>query len=352
MGELSIPDAEDPGEMLEPFIEQARKRLEGEPDRRMVARVSEDPAYDKWDASVLRPASAPLGPTLLGQPALLRKSVALPLAAYFVGLPITFGLAAAREMAIPPQVEMALGIAGVIVVLTAVVTLLIGLSTMSSYPKGRGAVRSLPASPLENLPRGRDRRELLDGGEEAKLARHSAAALWNLHAGTASRAWKSTSLADWRAKVDLQSEARETIRAAGALQDLRLALGDFPVYVDGEAKAKWRADFEVYRAGLSSLRDRVEQQVALQLAVEAIGRQLDTPIGQRAELADRIAASVPRNELAIENLAELADQSVDMLALLNLKPLTIDGDRARTDNDAPAVPQPEHSGQSPADKHP
>ena len=35
MGEMSIPKPDDSGRLLEPFINQARKKLEGEPDRSM-----------------------------------------------------------------------------------------------------------------------------------------------------------------------------------------------------------------------------------------------------------------------------------------------------------------------------
>lgn len=317
MGEMSIPDADDSGRLLEPFIEQARKRLEGEPDRNMVARVAKDPGYDEWRGAILRPADRPFGATLLGRPPLEHKPIALSMSTILVMLPPAFLAQYSYASGALSEPKFAL-LLSVIAALTVIAGVTIGISGAREAKKAPAAAWSLPRSRSGGRPDTHRRRDQLHGGEEVHLARHAAAALWDLHAGDTSQTWQTPSMAEWRSRVDLQQEAAETIRTAGALHELRQALGDFPVYLDDEAKAKWKADHAVYQAGLSSLRERVEHQVALKMAVEEIGRQLDTPVDERTALADRIAATIPGNELAIENLAEINTQSTDLMALLNL----------------------------------
>ncbi|AVM66123.1 hypothetical protein ACQREA_17155 [Dietzia cinnamea] len=328
MGEMSIPKPDDSGRLLEPFINQARKKLEGEPDRSMVARVARDSSYDEWSGAMLRPAASPFGSTLLGRPPIKQKPIASMVLA--VVIPIPIGLAAQMFLHTGAIAETQFNL---IMVALAITILVAGCAigvTEAFGPKPGEDVWVLPRAQAGDRPNARARRDHLEGGDESRLVRHSAAALWDLHAGSTSRMWKSASMAEWRSGVDLRAEASETIRAAGALQDLRRALGDIPVHLDAEAQTKWRDDYAVYQAGLSSLRERVEQQVALQMVVEAIGRQLDTPSGERAALADRIAATIPGNELAVEHLAEINTQSADLLALLNLQSSSIEVADSRT----------------------
>lgn len=338
MGEMSIPDADDSGRLLEPFIEQARKNLEGEPDRSMVARVARDSAYDEWSWAMLRPAMNPFESTLLGRPPIEQKPIAFM---------VSTGAAAISTMLVMQVFRYSGALTdtayGAVLIAIAMMILVVGGAVgVAEFfgPKPPKDVWVLQAGDKSTT---RVRRDHLHGGEETHLVRHSAAALWDLHAGGTSRTWKSASMAEWRSSVDLRAEASETIRAAGALQDLRRALGDFPVYLDDEAQAKWRDDHAVYQAGLSSLRERVEQQVALQMAVKAIGRQLNTPAGERAALADRIAATIPGNELAVENLAAINMQSFDLMGLLNLRIPSIESaaDGAQAVSSARVAPLPE-----------
>lgn len=317
MGEMSIPKPDDSGRLLEPFINRARKKLEGEPDRSMVARVARDSSYDEWSGAMLRPAMSPFEATLLGRPPIEQKPIAFMVSAVLIPMPV--GLAAQMFLHTGAIAETQYSLIMVALAITIVVAgCAIGV-TVAFGPKPGEGVWVLPRAQAGDKSTTRVRRDYLHDGEETHLVRHSAAALWDLHAGGTSRTWKSASMAEWRSSVDLRAEAFETIRAAGALQDLRRALGDFPVYLDDEAQAKWRDDHAVYQAGLSSLRERVEQQVALQMAVKALGRQLDSPAGERAALADRITATIPANELAVENLTEINTQSADLLALLSLQ---------------------------------
>ncbi|MFL0579625.1 hypothetical protein [Dietzia sp. 179-F 9C3 NHS] len=171
------------------------------------------------------------------------------------------------------------------------------------------------------------RDETLDG-DEAHLARHSAAALWALYAGRASRTWQSKQMVEWRARLDLRTEAADTIRTAGTLQDLRLALTQPMDSSDDDARSKWESDYAVYQAGMASLRSRVEQQVALRIAVEEIDRLPAAPTDARTELVDRVVAVIPGNEIASENLNEITYQSAELLSLYErpTPPLdTVDG---------------------------
>lgn len=341
MGEMSIPDADDSGRLLEPFIEQARKKLEGEPDRSMVARVARDSAYDQWSLAMLRPAINPLESTLLGRPPIEQKPIAFMVSTSAAAISTILVMQLFHYSgALTETAHNAVLIA--IAIMTLVVGGAVGVAEFFG-PKPPKDVWILPRAQAGGRSTARVRRDDLDGGEETHLVRHSAAALWDLHAGSTSRTWKSASMSEWRSSVDLRTEATETIRAAGALQDLRRALGDFPVYLDDEAQAKWRDDHAVYQAGLSSLRERVEQQVALQMAVKAIGRLFDTPAGERAALADRITATIPGNELAVENLAAINMQSSDLMGLLNLRVPSIESaaNGAQAVSSARVVPLPE-----------
>lgn len=316
MSDLSKSDAEQPGGHL-PFLAQAREQLEDEPGRAMVARISKDPAEEEWKDAMLKPAGRAFDHGLVGQSLFTSKSFAATLIGTGGVLVAAAGSRGIYDLGLISELQftIVLCLGAILVVVGALAAGIASAISAGSQPRATWVLPSPNSRPSVLLPKGRD---LLSGGEEAHLARHSAAALWELHAGTASAVWKSDDLQDWRSAVDIRAEATATIRAAGELQKLREALGDLPADHDGQTQAAWRTDYAVYKSGMAALRERVEQQLALLMAVEAIGRQLDTPVDERHALADRIAASMPVTEQAVENLSALTSQSQDLLGFLTV----------------------------------
>lgn len=330
MGELPVPDGGGADGVLVPFLELARKRIESEPDNRMFARISKDPSSDGFYNESLKPVKDRRRINLFAVRDELFKAGLFTAGYGSLALVASPVLGLSQEAGLLTDAQFA---GGAVSLFLPIFGLWAWVSRVARKEK---KLRPDAVWLLAGPPSARRKADLrvgfLHGGDEATLAQHSAIALWELQAGELSQAWHSEGLSVWRSRVDLRTEARETIRAAGALQDLRLALGDFPAYAAEEDRAKWRADCAFYQAGLSSLRDRVEQQVALQMAVAAIGLQLEVPPSKRAELVDRIAGLMPANELAVENLSQTNTQSADMLTLLNLRapPLGAVGDEQST----------------------
>lgn len=318
MADAPKSDQEQPESTLSPFMEQAGKKLETEPSRAMVAHIPKSPADSKDKDALLRPSGTPLARSLMGHSVLEDRTVAFGTSGML--LLATGGVAAgvATEMGYLSMLQMSVALC-----VLAVCTMVFGVSL--GFAASRTARDlSLPAWELPRPGTRRPtvpskRRTVLSGGEEEQLARHSAAALWNLHDGDGAKAWKSDSFAEWRARLDLREEAAQTIRSAGALQDLRESLGHFPAHCAPEAQSAWKADYAIYSAGLAALRERVQRQLSLQLAVEEAGRQLNTPQQDRQILTGRIAADLPSHELAVENLSEIANQSADLVGLLALQ---------------------------------
>lgn len=318
MADAPKSDQEQPESTLSPFMEQAGKKLETEPSRAMVARIPKNPADSKDKDALLRPSGSPLARSLMGHSVLEDRTVAFGASG---GLLLVASSGAARiatEMGFLSALQMdiffcvlAASVLVVGVVVAFVATRTASNSSLPAWELTRPGARRL--SIWSNCP------TILSGGEEEQLVRHSAAALWNLHDGDGAKTWRSDSFAEWRARLDLREEAAQTIRSAGALQDLRESLGDFPAHCAPEAQSAWKADYAVYSAGLAALRERVQRQLSLQLAVEEAGRRLNTPQQDRQLLTGRIAADLPSHELAIENLSEIANQSADLVGFLALQ---------------------------------
>lgn len=334
MADLSKSDPEQPPAFLSPFMSQSREKLETEPDQSIFARIGKDAADDTWSGTSLRATSHPNPFSNLYANPLHKNSL-------FRGTAVGAGLMMATGVGLNVTQSMGyisllqfnvslLALAGLVMILGIVVAI---ASVFRSDHRPRPALVLLDTN-ARHSPIPSKTLQVLAGGEEEHLARHSAAALWNLHAGAdGAKAWKSENLQPWRDQLDLRKEASETIRAAGSLQELRESLGDFPHHRGEEDQADWKADYAVYKSGLAALRERVEQQVALQLAVEEIGRQFETPLDARHSLADRIASELPSYEQATETISELNSQSTDFLGLLTLQGPTIDAPANALDDD-------------------
>lgn len=317
MTDLSKPGAEQPGTPPASFLARAHERLDAEPGRAMIARISKDAAEEDWKDAFLRPAGLSIDSGLVGQSPFTSKKFAATLIGCGGGLIAAAGSRGIYDLGLISELQFAIVLC-VVAVLMVTGAIGVGIASALSAGSQPRATWALPAPntrPSVFLSKGRD---VISGGEEEHLARHSAAALWELNAGTASAVWKSDALQDWRSAVDIRAEATAVIRAAGELQKLREALGDLPADDDGQAPAEWKTDYAIYKSGLAALRERVEQQLALLMAVEAIGRQLDTPVDERHALADRIAGSMPVTEQAVENLSALTSQSQDLLGFLTV----------------------------------
>lgn len=306
---------------LAPFMEQARKQLEADPSLSVVAHIPKDPAGDTDGESLLRPSRSPWARSLIGRSALEHKSMALTLSGclLLIGAGISARAAEAWGLVSQFQLLVTLLVMGLVMVAVLVVTVIAaGISLYLN--RGRDTVPTwvlprrgslLPTAPSKTCT--------LLTGEEELLARHSAAALWNLHDGRGSKAWKSEGMTQWRSRLDLREEAAQTVRAAGALQELRESLGGQALPQDEELQAGWRDDYAVYCAGLAALRERVQYQLALQLAVETVGRQVTAPQQDRKVLASRIAAGLPSHEQAIETLSGIAGESAELGGFLTLQ---------------------------------
>ena len=316
MADLSKPDPEPSEEFLSPYMEQARKSLEGAPSRGMIGRIPQDPANDGAKRALLRPSGAPLDRSLIGQSFLEDREVARMLSFWILVTTGGIGLVVARDTGHLSMLHASIGL----LALAACILMVGVVAGVVSFHNGTphtGTTWELP-HPRTRRPAVPPRSKgILSGGEEERLARHSAAALWNLHDGKGAKTWGSDGLSEWRARLDLREEAAHTIRSAGALQELREVLGDFPAHQGEQAQARWRDDYAVYSAGLAALRERVQYQLALQLAMEEADHQLDTPHQDRNALTGRIAADLPSHEQAIENLSDLACQSADLVGIFS-----------------------------------
>lgn len=301
---------------LAPYMEEARKALEVEPSQEMRGFIAKSPADDDWKFASLKPASTPFARPLVGRSFLDNKPYALGSAGVLLGLGSAAAMAAANGLGYLSELqETALLLALALHVLVVGATFGVG-SCLDEKDRHRPSWQLHRSSPRSGASGRGD--SALGEGEEARLARHSAAALWSLHDGQGARTWRSKDLVEWRARLDLRSEAVQTIRSAGALQELREALFESPAQLTDEARAARKDDYAIYTAGLDALRERVEQQVALQLMVTEIGRrQALPPAEDPAALAGRIAADMPAHEQAIENLSAITSESSDLLDLLD-----------------------------------
>lgn len=216
----------------------------------------------------------------------------------------TVGVVSALALFIASAVTMNLLVMGVSLVVVPVVCASLLLSARRLMLEGRVVPEVRKAVERDKL--------YLDDltGTEADLTARAVDALGQI---ALSNTWQSDWLRAPREQTNLAREAEQIVRAGHRLTRLSASIGDKPDD-DGVRAEQWERLNEAYTVGVSDLRRRAEEAVALRLAVddvadliaEAEKRRIEaSKLGEGETLAAQVLAESPEHARAADRLAEL-----------------------------------------------